>query len=532
MRIKDKSIFELSFKNIILAIGIVCCTALSIVASLLLGRFIDFLSNRPAFDHETLVYLIAILCALVLTVIANVVLAQFLPLKFQLKKSIEYSQGVMRGLLNMSQRNYLHNEKGYYINLVTSSAFTCGDIYGQLNIELIGNLLCVLVLIIIATFISPFFGLAYIFYIPFFAILTQRPNKKIAAFQKEGLPTQDAFLSGTKKIVEDKRAINVARAEEYYEALYDKRSIMYLSFVTKYKWYSLLSTNVPLLLSAFLTAATIGVAAKLYFDGKATIGTVFLVFQLSQLLQGPLNRCFEILIYRSINSIHIERISEFNKHQYEPSGFEDKYHEQDNLAVISSAKVFSSPDKERLLFSVDKLILPKNKLIVIKGGNGTGKSTLTNLLTGFSDIGVFEGHIEIDKTLSNASYLSHPILFADGTVEENLFGRKIDPELLGVLDISFQNKTINESGSNLSYGEQQKLALLRVLSSDATVVVLDEPFTNLDYECIRRLSDYIVELKKKKSVIAIMHSPELDQFADIILKIDNKRLVYIANMAI
>ena len=50
--------------------------------------------------------------------------------------------------------------------------------------------------------------------------------------------------------------------------------------------------------------------------------------------------------------------------------------------------------------------------------------------------------------------------------------------------------------------------------------------------CIRHLSDYIVGLKKKKSVIAIMHSPELDQFTDIVLKIDNKRLVYIANMAI
>lgn len=65
-----------------------------------------------------------------------------------------------------------------------------------------------------------------------------------------------------------------------------------------------------------------------------------------------------------------------------------------------------------------------------------------------------------------------------------------------------------------------------------TLVVLDEPFTNLDHKCTGHLSDYIVGLKKKKSVIAIMHSPELDQFTDIVLKIDNKRLVYIANMAI
>ena len=376
MQKKGKGLFELRFKNIILAIGIVCCTALSVISSYLLGRFIDFLSERPYFDQDTLIYLITLLCTLVLTVVASVVLAQFLPLKLQLKKSIEYSQNVMKGLLNISQKNYLRNEKGYYINLVTSSAFTCGDVYGQVNVELIGNVLCVMLLIIMATIISPFFGLAYLIYIPLFALLTQKPNKKIAAFQKEGLPTQDAFLSGTKKIVEDKRAINVARAEEYYKSLYDKRSLKYLSFVTKYKWYSLLSTNAPSLLSAFLTAGTIGIAAKLFFEGRVTIGTVVLVFQMSQLLQGPLNRCFEIIIYRSINEVHIERIKDFDKQQHEPSGFEDKYKEQDELANISSAKIFATSNKERLLFSIDKLVLPKNKLIIIKGGNGTGDNAI------------------------------------------------------------------------------------------------------------------------------------------------------------
>lgn len=522
---KRKGIFELRFSNILMALGIVLCTALSIAASLLLGKFIDFLADRPAFDRDTAIYLAVILIALVLSILASIVLAQFLPLKVQLAKSMEYTQGVMNGLLKTSQKNYQSKEKGYYINLVTSSAFTCGDIYGQMNIELVGNLLCVLLMICIAAYINPYFALVYLIYIPLFAVLTQKPNKKIAAFQKDGLPTQDAFLSGTKKIVEDKRAINVARAEKYYETLYKKRSDEYLSFVTKYKWYSILATNIPTLLSAFLTAVTIGIASMLYFDGKATIGTVFVVFQLSQLLQGPLNRCFEIRIHRSINDVHLERFDEFDAQQAEPSGFEEKYGRQKDLAVFSSFRVFASPKKERLLFGADELTLPKNKLILIKGGNGTGKSTLVNLMTGFTDIGILEGRMELDETLQNAAYLSHPILFADGSLEENMFGNKISQELLAMLDITFQDKIINESGSNLSYGEQQKLALLRVLSSDCGVIVLDEPFTNLDHETIGRLSGYIASLRKKKSIIVIMHSPELDQAADVILKIDNEKIL-------
>ncbi|MDO4719859.1 MAG: hypothetical protein Q4A78_04280 [Peptostreptococcaceae bacterium] len=136
----------------------------------------------------------------------------------------------------------------------------------------------------IAFYIHLLFGLAYLLYIPIFALLTQSPNKKIAAFQKAGLPTQDAFLSGTKKIVEDKRAINIARAEAYYSNLYQQRSEKYLSFITKFRWYSILSKNLPTLLSSLLTVATLGIAAKLYFDATVTIGTVFVIFQLSQLL--------------------------------------------------------------------------------------------------------------------------------------------------------------------------------------------------------------------------------------------------------
>lgn len=524
---RAKGLFELKFSNMVLAVSIVFCTGLSIGSSLLLGGFIDFLSGRTAFDRDSLMYLAMILAALLLAVAASILFAQYLPLRLQLKKSMEYSRGVMDGLLKISDRNYQSREKGYYINLVTSSAFTCGDIYGHLNVDLVGNVLCVILMIGIAFYINPLFGLAYLLYIPIFALLTQSPNKKIAAFQKAGLPTQDAFLSGTKKIVEDKRAINIARAEAYYSNLYQQRSEKYLSFITKFRWYSILSKNLPTLLSSLLTVATLGIAAKLYFDATVTIGTVFVIFQLSQLLQGPLNRCFEILIHRSINEVHMERIQDFREQQYEKSGFEEAYREMGDLAFAMEGKVFSSADRERLLFSADGIAVRKNQLIVVKGGNGTGKSTLSNLLTGFTDIEIFDGTLQLDHILAGASYLSRPILFADGDIKENMFGREIDPEVFEMLGISFEDKIINESGSNLSFGEQQKLGLLRVLSSDARVIILDEPFTNLDRESISRVAAFIEKIKKGKTIIAIMHSAEMDVFADLIFEIREGKLVSI-----
>lgn len=68
------------------------------------------------------------------------------------------------------------------------------------------------------------------------------------------------------------------------------------------------------------------------------------------------------------------------------------------------------------------------------------------------------------------------------------------------------------------------MGLVRVFSSNAEVVVLDEPLMNLDEESIGNLTAYIAEIKKEKSIIAIMHSAELDAMADMILRIDNKKL--------
>lgn len=526
-----KKIFEVKWINAFLAIGIVISTALSVAASLLLGGFIDFMTHRTSFDTQIIRYLILLLTVMIASAGSNIFLGKFLPLRRQLRKTIDFSQEVIDGVMEVPLKNYLKHEKGYYINVVTSSAFIAGDIYGQLNIELVGNLLCVGLMIVLAGFINPWFAVVYLLYIPIYALLSQKPNKKIADYQRIGLPVQDAFLSQIKKIVESKREININHANSYFYNLYQDRSESYLKFITKFKLYSILSNNVPSLLSCLLTASILVISAKLYFSGMMTLGLIFSMFQLSQLLQGPLNRCFEIRIYSSINKVHLERLVEFEKEKDGKSGFEEKYQEMEDLASLENGTIFSNANKDKKLYSFNKLTFPKKKLILIKGGNGTGKSTLTNLLTGFCDSEIFDGSFHLDNSLKEVAYLSHPLLFTEGDVQENLLGQEIDHSVADLLGINFLDKVINDAGSNLSFGEQQKLALLRVLSSNSNVYILDEPFTNLDRETIDRLTLYLAGLKKDKTVITIIHSPELDPYANLILEIKNKKIRTAGNPA-
>lgn len=522
-KIFSTKLFQLNFKTLSLILGICFTMILSISTSILLGKFIDFLQQNKFNVQENIYYILGLFLITVISLICTLLFVNYFPLKMQLEKSIETSQAVMEEILRLPQKDYQDKDSGYYINLVTSSSFTFADIFAQINTQFIGNILCVLILLIISAFINIYFTILFIIYIPIYYIVTQAPTKKISKFQESGLATQDAFLSSTKQIVSDKRSINISKANDYYNESYCNKSNKYLKFVTKYKLFEIISEQMPNILSGILQISTLGLSTYLFYKNQISLGTIILMFQFSSLLQAPVNRCFQILIHKAVNKPDLTRIQEFIG-QYKNSGFEKYYKDQKKLLVINDGKFYTTDKKDQLLFEVDNMELEKNSLIIIKGENGSGKSMFVNFITGYSDPGSFTGNISIDTSVKDVAYLSYPILLVSGNLKENLFNKSMKEELINILNIDFENKIIDDKSRNLSFGQQQKLNLLRVLSKDSNVIILDEPFTNLDKETIESLTKYIIGLKGSVTIIAITHSEELDESADYILDIRDKKI--------
>lgn len=490
-----------------------------------MGFYWDVVSSGTNFK-ENASYIVVIFVLTIISLISTLFFVNYFPLKLQLEKSMEVSRDVMDGVLKLPQKIFEEKDSGYYINLVTSSSFTFADIFSQINTHLIGNIICIIILLIVSFYISPAFLILFLIYIPIFYVITKAPTKKISEFQKNGLSTQDSFLSGTKQIVTDKRSINISHANDFYSESYKNKSNKYLKFVKKYKFFEIISQDIPSILSGTLRITTLAVSTYLFYKNQITLGTIILMFQLSSLLQSPLNSCFQILIYKSVNKAHIDRIKEFMEISNKESGFEKYYRNQEELISIKEGKFFTNSDKDRLLFCVDDLQIDKGSLVVIKGENGSGKSMLLNFLTGYSDPDSFEGEIHIDSSFKKASYLSYPILLVNGTIHENLFNNTPKDKVMETLNIGFKDKIIDSNSKNLSFGEQQKLNLLRVLSRNSEVIILDEPFTNLDKESIDNLTKYILGIKGSVSIIAITHSEELDKEADYILSIEDNKLIH------
>ena len=166
----------------------------------------------------------------------------------------------------------------------------------------------------------------------------------------------------------------------------------------------------------------------------------------------------------------------------------------------------------REALNIPELSLEKGKIYALLGANGTGKTTLLNLLA-FLDT-PSEGEIFFDsgrvsysqKELKNlrrqVSMLDqHPILFSTSVFKNIEYGLKIRKfkkaerkrRVQEALDIVGMTEFMDSSAVNLSGGETQRVALARVLVLEPKVLLCDEPTSSVD----RANQSIIVDLLRK-----------------------------------
>ena len=71
----------------------------------------------------------------------------------------------------------------------------------------------------------------------------------------------------------------------------------------------------------------------------------------------------------------------------------------------------------------------------------------------------------------------------------------------------------------LSQGQQQRVNIMRAMAKEAEIIVLDEPFANLDYGVISQIVNYL--RTQKKTVICTLHDRELLPYFDRIMRMEN-----------
>jgi len=182
--------------------------------------------------------------------------------------------------------------------------------------------------------------------------------------------------------------------------------------------------------------------------------------------------------------------------------------------TLLSAQNISYSINENKLFHNLSFEINSGEGLHVKGGNGSGKSTLLRIILGITSPS--KGFIETYNQDLNISYLGHKNAIKNYlTPLENLELLFNDAELnlafewLRKLDLS---DVQDELTASLSFGQQKKLALIRVLAKSSELMVLDEPLVGLDQATADQLSSFLVQkLSEGVGLILTSHiNPMID----------------------
>lgn len=170
------------------------------------------------------------------------------------------------------------------------------------------------------------------------------------------------------------------------------------------------------------------------------------------------------------------------------------------------AKKISYKINDNKLFHDLSFCLNKGKALHICGDNGSGKSTLIRIILGITK--QTKGELEISST-KGISYLGHKNAIKNYlSVEDNILLMQLHnhKDLNRYIEILNLKKYLDVLVGNLSFGQQKKLALLRIFLNNSDIIILDEPFVGLDNETQKILSNFLNEqLENNKILIFTSH---------------------------
>ena len=203
------------------------------------------------------------------------------------------------------------------------------------------------------------------------------------------------------------------------------------------------------------------------------------------------------------------------------------------LTINNLSKNYYTKQKEIPAIDNISLSIKENSITAIVGPSGCGKSTLLNIIGNLDK--KTTGEIIFNQNKNKIGYMFQTdCLFPWLTILDNcLLGLKIQNQLTkenieyvkNLLNCYGLKDFINSYPSNLSGGMKQRVALIRTLATKPDILLLDEPFSALDYQTRLSVSDDVYKIikKEKKTTIIITHDiAEAISMADTVIVLTNR----------
>ena len=526
----------------LLAVLMLTNIAIQLVSPLILRRFID--RALDAAPIRNLLIIAGLYIGFALLIQATRLLETWTAEYVGWTATNNLRADLTRHVLRLDMAFHNRTTPGNLIERVDGDVFTLGNFFSRFIINILGNVLLAIGVVILLTRIDwrigatiGTFALTTIvvmlllgrYATPRYAASRQATAELMGYIEERINGTEDIRSAGATDYV-------MLRNHEHARNLLHKQQSANLIGGITY--------SSSTLLFSIGTAISLGVGAVLFRDNAITLGTVFVIFQYTQILMQPVEEISRQLRDMQQASASIGRVLALQQIQPTIADGPGTTLPPGALDVTFDHVTFGYPDAEPTLRDVNFHLAPQSVLGLV-GRTGSGKTTITRLLFRLYD--PTEGAIRLggidlrDCTVTQirdrVALVTQEIQLFHASVRDNLtlFDPTIPDDrivnalvLLGLGDwyeslADGLDTTLSAGGGGLSAGEAQLLAFARVFLRDPDVVILDEASSRLDPATEARLERAIDMLLAGRTAIVIAHRLATIQRANqVIVMVDGQ----------
>jgi ATP-binding cassette subfamily B protein len=289
------------------------------------------------------------------------------------------------------------------------------------------------------------------------------------------------------------------------------------------------------------------IGAFAVINNSLTVGGIFAFSMYSMRVLIPISSLIK-LKYDFVSVLaSAERLFRFFDMDYEKDERNTiRFDESSIKGNITFHKVSFSYDSSNKVLKNVSFKIKKGEKVGIVGPNGSGKTTIINLLLKFyqpesgqvyiddvdinnlsiKDLRKGISIVNQDTYLFNESIMDNISLFSniDNDRITEVLVNSCSYEFVEELDKGLKTK-VGVKGSKLSGGQKQRIALARALAKSANIFIFDEATSNFDLASQITVNNYILEYLDEKTIIFITHRPYILKELDKIIVIDRGNII-------
>ena len=454
-------------------------------------------------------------------------------------------------LQHLPLRYFDRRPVGDLMSRVTNDVDTLNQLFSQGLTQLLGSLFSLIGIVIAMLFLNWNLALACFTIIPIMLLLTSFFARRARrAFRLTRETVGDVTAGAQEDITGVREAQAFNRTEENIARFRRRNAANRDANVQAVAITSAFSPAIDVL-STLATALVIGYGGYLVFAGTLSVGvlTAFLIYV--QQFFRPIQLASQVYTQAQAAVAGAERIYNILDEEPEP---EDPPNARKlgpaNGRISFDHVTFAYNPGRPVLHDVDFVVEP-GQTVALVGPTGAGKTTIASLIPRFYD--ATEGSVRIDgrdvremarKNLraNIGIVLQEPFLFS-GTIAENIgYGRSGDPAEATREEVEAAARLVNahgfimdlpdgydtvlgEGGGALSQGQRQLLSFARAVLTDPRILILDEATSNIDTRTEAIIQRALATLLAGRTSVVIAHRLSTIRNADLILVVQDGRIV-------